>query len=26
LLEKVALVAPDLRVRFSSSHPKDITD
>ncbi|OIR14359.1 tRNA-2-methylthio-N(6)-dimethylallyladenosine synthase [mine drainage metagenome] len=26
LLEKVALVAPDLRVRFSTSHPKDITD
>lgn len=26
LLEKVALVAPDLRIRFSSSHPKDITD
>jgi tRNA-2-methylthio-N6-dimethylallyladenosine synthase len=26
LLEKVAIVAPDLRVRFSSSHPKDITD
>jgi tRNA-2-methylthio-N6-dimethylallyladenosine synthase len=26
LLEKVALIAPDLRVRFSSSHPKDITD
>ncbi len=26
LLEKVALIAPDLRIRFSSSHPKDITD
>ncbi len=26
LLEKVAQIAPDLRVRFSSSHPKDITD
>ncbi|HEU4471479.1 MAG TPA: tRNA (N6-isopentenyl adenosine(37)-C2)-methylthiotransferase MiaB [Flavisolibacter sp.] len=26
LLEQVALVAPDLRVRFSTSHPKDITD
>jgi tRNA-2-methylthio-N6-dimethylallyladenosine synthase len=26
LLEQVALIAPDLRVRFSSSHPKDITD
>jgi tRNA-2-methylthio-N6-dimethylallyladenosine synthase len=26
LLEKVALVAHDLRIRFSSSHPKDITD
>ncbi|MFM7021489.1 MAG: tRNA (N6-isopentenyl adenosine(37)-C2)-methylthiotransferase MiaB [Flavobacteriales bacterium] len=26
LLEMVALVAPDLRVRFSTSHPKDITD
>ena len=26
LLEKVALVDPDLRVRFSTSHPKDITD
>lgn len=26
LLENVALIAPDLRVRFSSSHPKDITD
>lgn len=26
LLEKVALIAPELRVRFSSSHPKDITD
>lgn len=26
LLEAVALVSPDLRVRFSTSHPKDITD
>src|SRR5882724_11837534 len=26
LLESVALVNPDLRVRFSTSHPKDITD
>ena len=26
LLEMVAQVAPDLRVRFSTSHPKDITD
>ncbi len=26
LLEKVALVHPDLRVRFSTSHPKDIND
>lgn len=26
LLEKVALVHPDLRVRFSTSHPKDMTD
>jgi tRNA-2-methylthio-N6-dimethylallyladenosine synthase len=26
LLEMVALINPDLRVRFSSSHPKDITD
>ncbi len=26
LLEKVALLAPDLRVRFSTSHPKDMTD
>ena len=26
LLEQVALIAPDLRVRFSTSHPKDITD
>lgn len=26
LLEKVALVSPTLRVRFSTSHPKDITD
>ncbi|UOG72920.1 tRNA (N6-isopentenyl adenosine(37)-C2)-methylthiotransferase MiaB [Hymenobacter tibetensis] len=26
LLERVALVSPALRVRFSTSHPKDITD
>ncbi len=26
LLKMVALVHPDLRVRFSTSHPKDITD
>lgn len=26
LLEKVALVNPKLRVRFSTSHPKDLTD
>jgi tRNA-2-methylthio-N6-dimethylallyladenosine synthase len=26
LLEKVALVSPLLRVRFSTSHPKDMTD
>lgn len=26
LLEKVAAISPDLRIRFSSSHPKDITD
>jgi tRNA-2-methylthio-N6-dimethylallyladenosine synthase len=26
LLEKVAHIAPDLRIRFCSSHPKDITD
>lgn len=26
LLENVALIHPDLRVRFSTSHPKDITD
>jgi tRNA-2-methylthio-N6-dimethylallyladenosine synthase len=26
LLEKVALVSPLLRIRFSTSHPKDITD
>jgi tRNA-2-methylthio-N6-dimethylallyladenosine synthase len=26
LLEQVALVHPDLRVRFSTSHPKDMTD
>ena len=25
-LEKVALISPMLRVRFSTSHPKDITD
>lgn len=26
LIERVALIHPDLRVRFSTSHPKDITD
>lgn len=26
LIEMVALIAPDLRVRFTTSHPKDITD
>jgi len=26
LLEKVAMVNPELRVRFSTSHPKDMTD
>ena len=26
LLEKVALVSPELRVRFSTSHPKDMAD
>jgi tRNA-2-methylthio-N6-dimethylallyladenosine synthase len=26
LLEKVAHIHPDLRIRFSTSHPKDITD
>jgi tRNA-2-methylthio-N6-dimethylallyladenosine synthase len=26
LLEKVAQINPDLRIRFSTSHPKDITD
>lgn len=26
LMEKVALVSPDLRVRFSTSHPKDMTN
>ncbi len=26
LLEKIALINPSLRVRFSTSHPKDITD
>ncbi len=26
LLERVALVNPDLRVRFTTSHPKDLTD
>ena len=26
LLEMVATISPDLRVRFSTSHPKDITD
>lgn len=26
LMEKVALVSPELRIRFSTSHPKDMTD
>lgn len=26
LLEKVAWVAPELRIRYSTSHPKDLTD
>ncbi len=26
LLEMVAIISPDLRIRFSTSHPKDITD
>jgi tRNA-2-methylthio-N6-dimethylallyladenosine synthase len=26
LLEKIALIHPELRIRFSTSHPKDITD
>ncbi len=26
LLESIALIHPDLRVRFSTSHPKDMTD
>jgi len=26
LMELVALISPDLRVRFSTSHPKDMTD
>ncbi|MBI2731136.1 MAG: tRNA (N6-isopentenyl adenosine(37)-C2)-methylthiotransferase MiaB [Sphingobacteriales bacterium] len=26
LLEKTAMISPQLRVRFSTSHPKDITD
>ncbi|MCH8318344.1 MAG: tRNA (N6-isopentenyl adenosine(37)-C2)-methylthiotransferase MiaB [Bacteroidetes bacterium] len=26
LLEKVALISPELRVRFTTSHPKDMTD
>lgn len=26
LLEQVALISPSLRIRFSTSHPKDITD
>jgi tRNA-2-methylthio-N6-dimethylallyladenosine synthase len=26
LLERIALISPDLRIRFSTSHPKDITD
>ncbi|MCO4292913.1 tRNA (N6-isopentenyl adenosine(37)-C2)-methylthiotransferase MiaB [Solitalea sp. MAHUQ-68] len=26
LLERVALISPEVRIRFSTSHPKDITD
>jgi tRNA-2-methylthio-N6-dimethylallyladenosine synthase len=26
LLERIALISPELRIRFSTSHPKDITD
>lgn len=26
LLEKVALISPELRVRFTTSHPRDLTD
>jgi tRNA-2-methylthio-N6-dimethylallyladenosine synthase len=26
LLERIALISPELRVRFSTSHPKDISD
>ncbi len=26
LLERIACIAPDLRIRFSTSHPKDMTD
>jgi len=26
LLEKVAMVSPDLRIRYSTSHPKDLTN
>lgn len=26
LLERVALVAPDMRIRFTTSHPKDMSD
>ena len=26
LLEKIALVSPELRIRYSTSHPKDLTD
>lgn len=26
LLERVALISPELRIRFSTSHPKDITE
>jgi len=26
LMEMVALISPDLRIRFSTSHPKDMTD
>lgn len=26
LMERIALISPDLRIRFSTSHPKDMTD
>ena len=26
LLEKVALISPEMRIRFSTSHPQDMTD